>query len=281
MQKNTVVLLINPLPAKKRMQMANGIINALSEKKISFTSFAGEWPVDVNIYKEAWIIGGDGTLNYFLNFYKNIHIPIVIFKGGTGNDFAWKLYGKMGIMDQINYVLDALPRQVDAATCNGQVFINGAGIGFDGEVLRSVKKIRFLDGHLGYLWVVLQKIFSFEEYKYKIKFNDRILTEKFLLVIITNSSRVGGGFMVSPLASITDRKLNMVLCRPLSLIKRLLNLPIIEKGKHLHKKFIVHEEIESVKILCEQETFAQLDGELISGKSFNITVMPERYLFKY
>jgi diacylglycerol kinase family enzyme len=64
-------------------------------------------------------------------------------------------------------------------------------------------------------------------------------------------------------------------------LKRLQNLPVIKKGKHLNKNFILHVEIESVKILCEQETFAQLDGELISGTLFHITVMPKRYLFTY
>jgi diacylglycerol kinase (ATP) len=31
---------------------------------------------------EAWIVGGDGTLNYFINLYKEIAVPLVIFKGG-------------------------------------------------------------------------------------------------------------------------------------------------------------------------------------------------------
>ena len=87
--------------------------------------------------------------------------------------------------------------------------------------------------------------------------------------------------MVSPLADITDGKLNMILCKPLPAIRRLQYLPVIEKGKHLHKKFIVHTEIESVEIWCEREIFAHIDGELISGRSFNIAVMPKRYLFKY
>ncbi|MEO6328089.1 MAG: diacylglycerol kinase family protein [Ginsengibacter sp.] len=279
--KNNIALLINPLPGKKRIHVANEIIKALSERKISFTSFSSTWPADINMYKEAWVIGGDGTLNYFLNFYKNIQIPIAIFKAGTGNDFAWKLYGEKSIIEQLDHVLKAVPKQVDAAKCNEHIFINGVGIGFDGEVVKAIKTIRFLGRHSGYLWVVLQKIFSFKEYNYHIKFNDQFLAEKFLLVIITNSSRVGGGFMVSPTADITDGKLNMVLCKPLSVLTRLRNLPVIEKGKHLYKKYILHAEIESVEIVCDQEIFAHLDGELINRRSFNISVMPKHYLFKY
>lgn len=281
MPKNIIALLINPVKNKKRKYVADKIVNILSVRKISFISFSEFWPDDINIYEEAWIIGGDGTLNYFLNFYRNVEIPISIFKAGTGNDFAWKLYGEMNIIEQVDHVLRAKSYYVDAAKCNNQIFINGVGIGFDGEVVRSIKTIRFLGKHLGYLWIVLKKIFSFKEYNYQIKFNDVMLSEKFLLVIITNSKRVGGGFMVSPLADIADGKLNMILCKPLSVLKRLFNLPLIEKGKHLKKKFIIHKEIGSVSILCDRKIFAHVDGELISSQSFEITVIPKKYLFKY
>jgi diacylglycerol kinase family enzyme len=141
--------------------------------------------------------------------------------------------------------------------------------------------IRLLGGHLGYLWIVLRKIFSFKEGFYKIQYDGNSISEKYLLVMITNSTSTGGGFMVSPEAKIDDGKLNMVLCKPLSVLKRLKYLPVIEKGKHLGKDFILHKEIKSVKIICEKETLAQIDGELISSKIFNIDIFPIRYLFKY
>ncbi len=278
----TIVLLINPLAKKERIEKISAeIIAALSERKICYKTFIKDWPEEINIYKEVWLIGGDGTLNYFLNLYKEIIIPIVVFKGGTGNDFAWKLYGDISVADQIDKVLSAAPQKVDAAECNGRIFINGIGIGFDGEVLRSINTIRLLGGHLGYLWIVIKKIFSFREYSYQIAFDGEELLQKFLLVMITNSSRTGGGFMVSPEAKIDDGKLNMVLCKALPVLKRLKYLPVIEKGKHLDKDFIIHKTVSKIKIDCEKEALAQIDGELISRKTFDIDILPKRYLFKY
>ncbi len=282
MQLQLILLLINPLANKKVIaKTVAQITTALNERKIVFESFTESWPAEINIYKEVWLIGGDGTLNYFLNFYKSIEIPIVIFKGGTGNDFATRLYGKVSVREQINKVLAAEPKYVDAAECNGRKFINGVGLGFDGEVLRSINAIRLLGGHLGYLWMVIRKIFSFKEGFYQIQYNDDDLSGKYLLVMITNSSSTGGGFMVSPEAQIDDGKLNMVLCKPLPVLKRLKYLPVIEKGKHLNKDFIVHKTITNIKIECEKETLAQIDGELFSAKTFDIKVLPGRYLFKY
>ncbi len=137
----------------------------------------------------------------------------------------------------------------------------------------------FLRGN--YLWIVLKKIFSFKELSYQIKYEGTTVSEKFLLVMVTNSSSTGGGFIVSPDAKINDGKLNMVLCKPLPFIKRLKNLPIIEKGKHLDKEFILHKLVSNVIIECEEETLAQIDGELISAKTFDIKVLPGQYLFKY
>ncbi|MGI8583298.1 MAG: diacylglycerol/lipid kinase family protein [Chitinophagaceae bacterium] len=278
----TILLLINPLTNNKRIEKIVAQISAvLSENKVLFISFIASWPQEINIYKEVWLIGGDGTLNYFLNFYKNIAIPIVIFKGGTGNDFATRLYGKLSIIGQINKVLISEPRSVDAAECNGRKFINGVGIGFDGEVLKSIKAIRLLGGHLGYLWIVLRKIFSFREKNYQIQYDNNNLSAKYLLVMIANSTTTGGGFMVSPEAKIDDGKLNMILCKPLPVLKRLKYLPVIEKGKHLDKEFILHKEVSEIKIVCDKETLAQIDGELISGKIFDIKILPKHYLFKY
>jgi len=280
--QETILLLINPLGNKKRIwKILSQISSALSQRKIPFETFTGSWPKEINDYKEVWLVGGDGTMNYFLNFYKTIDIPIVIFKGGTGNDFATKLYGNITVAEQIDKAFNAASKKVDAAECNGRKFINGVGIGFDGEVLRSMASIRRLGGHMGYLSVVIRKIFSFKEQTYQVQYADTVIGGKFLLVMITNSTTTGGGFIVSPEARIDDGKLNMVLCKPQNVIKRLQYLPIIEKGKHLSRDFILHNEVENVKIDCEKETLAQIDGELISAISFDIKILPGHYLFKY
>ena len=104
----TILLLLNPLCNKNRIEkIFSEISSVLSDRKISFISFSESWPAEINLYKEVWLIGGDGTLNYFLNFYNSIQIPIVIFKGGTGNDFSTKLYGNLTITEQVHKVLAA------------------------------------------------------------------------------------------------------------------------------------------------------------------------------
>jgi diacylglycerol kinase (ATP) len=280
--KETIVLLINPsIQNKRAKKIVLEIIAVLSERQIRFTSYTYSWPEDLNSYKEVWIIGGDGTLNYFLNLYRHIHIPIAIFRAGTGNDFAWSLYGALSASQQAKYLLTATLHWVDAATCNEHVFINGAGIGFDGEVVRSIKSIRWIGGHLGYLFAVMKQIFIFKEPSLRVEYEGNIIEDIFLLCLICNSSRMGGGFKVSPESKTDDGFLNLVLCRQLTLFNRLRYLPIIDKGQHLHLGCILHSTVSKVNVSCNKSLYIQLDGELHSGKFFNITVMPKRYLFRY
>lgn len=275
-------IFVNPRAGKgKALQIKAVVENALQKKNIQFTTYTDIWPEDINSLTETWVIGGDGTLNYFINAYRTINIPLVIFKGGTGNDFAWKLYGNCTTEEQILLVLSAQAQAVDAATCNGKLFVNSVGIGFDGEVLRSMGAIQKLGGHIGYLWVVIKKIFSFREFSFTISADSQSFNGKYLLVNIANAPRTGGGFLISPKADINDGKLNMVLCTPLSLLQRLRFLPVIEKGKHLDLPFIHHRPIEHTTISCTHIIYAQLDGELICDQHFEISILPAHFLFKF
>ena len=265
----------------KAVKIGAEIRSELEKKNIAFTLFTTKWPHVFFGFTEIWLVGGDGTINYFLNHYKDNALPLVFFKGGTGNDIAWKLYGEISLEQHIDLALNAIARPIDAAMCNDNIFINSSGIGFDGEVLKSIGTIRWLGGHLGYLSVVLKKIFTFKEFDFTIEVPGEKYTGKFLLVIANNSSRTGGGFMVTPNASVNDGKLDLLLCKPLSIWQRLRYLPVIEKGNHLNLPFIIYSQVTDIHIEGEKTMYAQLDGELIKSRVFAIKIFPGKVLVKY
>ncbi len=277
-----ICILQNPLPNKKKGdKVAEFITGFLQKIKLPFTLFKTNWPETLSEFSDVWIIGGDGTLNYFLNTYRSAHQPLAIFKAGTGNDFFWKLYGDINLEQQIFHVLNTVPQKVDIASCNNILYANSAGFGFDGEVLRSINAVRFIGGHAGYLAIVLKKIFRFKEFHFHIQAGGRTVEKKCLLVIVNNSSRTGGGFMVTPKAKINDGYLDMVLCDELSVLKRLKYLPVIEKGKHMQLPFLLYSHEKEVYIKTEEIIYAQLDGELISGSEFKILILPGHLSFRY
>lgn len=282
MQISSVAILENPKAGKGRSgRIAGWLSNELAARSIDAVIFRETWPDNFDDFSDIWLIGGDGTINYFINHYPHCHKPIALFKGGTGNDFAWKLYGDRSDAEQLEQVLNATPKYIDAAKCNDILFINCLGAGFDGEIIRSMNAIRLLGGHLGYLLAVLLKIFTFREYTFRISTNKETWNEPFLLVMVVNSSRAGGGFFVAPDAEINDGKLDMVLCKKLPVLKRLKYLPVIKKGKHMHLPFVIHRMQEKCSIQCSRVMAIQVDGELLLAKELLIEVLPAKFLFRY
>jgi diacylglycerol kinase (ATP) len=277
-----IAILVNPKAGKgKSLRIMEQLQQWLQLRNINYQSFTDQWPVSFEGFTDVWIVGGDGTLNYFINHYPQIKLPLAIFKRGTGNDFAWKLYGDADVQEQLEIVLSSSPQPVDTAQCNEYLFVNGVGIGFDGEVLKQMKAIRLIGGHLGYYLVVLKTILSFKESSFEINGNGFVKKGKLLLAMVNNSSRTGGGFHVSPKASVKDGLIDLITSEPLSILQRFYYLPEIEKGNHLELPFIQHHTGESFLIECDKELPAQLDGELIVAKRFEFQVLKQKFFFRY
>ncbi|MDF2189368.1 diacylglycerol kinase family protein [Paraflavitalea sp. CAU 1676] len=252
----------------------------LNKQQIPCTVFRDTWPAQFSGYSDVFILGGDGTLNRFINQYPNISIPLSVFKGGSGNDFGWKLYGHLSFEAQLSQVLSSSPKPVDAGSCNGRLFLNGIGVGFDGEVVKSMGRKRFFAGHLAYLGTVIRKIFFFREKELELEYDGRRVKDKYFMISIANGSRYGGGFLVAPQATVNDGLLDLVMIRKIHPLKRCFYLPRVEKGKHMNLPFVKAERVKEVTIKAASPVPGHIDGELLEEKEYRITVLPGRFLFR-
>ncbi len=278
-----LALICNARAGKGRArQIAVSAAAILDGKGLPYQLFDDHWPDDYTSFSSVWIFGGDGTLNYFINHALGELPPLAIFKGGTGNDFASALYGRAGLGEMVERVLGASPRKIDAGICNGKYFLNMTGLGFDGETLRNMSTIRWMGSRIGYHFAVVKTIFSYREREYTIRVNGRSPERRpLLLVFVNNAPAAGGGFRVSPLSDPADGHLNLLLCEPLGILKRLMKLSLIKKGKHLDEPFISHQFINHVHIETSSPVAVQIDGELDFGCSFELKVSPAKFGFLY
>ncbi len=263
----------------KAIAIVRQLQQKLHQLEIDCKSFSDQWPESFDQFSSVWLVGGDGTLNYFINKYPAIAIPIALFKGGSGNDFAWKLYGNKTTDEYFEIALHGAPKKTDAGICNGKYFLNGAGIGFDGEVVKDMGKNKLLPGHMAYLLTVMKKVFFYREREMIVETNGNCSKEKLFMVSVANGSRYGGGFLVAPQAIVNDGELDIVLIKQIAPLKRFFYLHIVERGKHLNLHFVEKSKTTKITIKSEQNLQAHLDGELMEAKRFDIEVLPDKFLF--
>lgn len=251
----------------------------LTGKDIPHTIFKDEWPARFGGFTMVWIVGGDGTMHQFVNRYPDIQLPIGLLKGGTGNDFHWLLYGETSIAQQVELMLQAAPIPIDLGTCNDHYFINGIGIGFEGDVACALTGKRKRPGKTSFMIAVLRKILGYRCAEFDIRYNGRRETGRFLLVDLSNGSRAGGGFHIAPVARPDDGYLDLITAGPLSPLQRLRYLPVIERGKHLHLPFVRHERLQSISIESTSILQYHCDGEYVEASRLEIGILPGRLRF--
>jgi len=278
-----IAIVCNELAGVGRaVTLAQKILAELSKKQIPHSFFKENWPADFNGFTDVWIVGGDGTLNYFVNHYPGIKLPLVIFNGGTGNDFHWILYGKKSFEEQLQLALSAEPKPIDLGRCNERFFINGVGVGFEGEVARSLTGKKKKAGKASFMAMILRKIFSYRSKVYRVIADDKPFAPgKYLMVDVSNGSRAGGGFHIAPKARADDGLFDVVLIDALHPLKRLRWLPVIEKGKHAGLSFIHISKAKKIIIESDSMIQSHLDGEYYSANKLEIEILPGKLLFKY
>lgn len=270
-----IAIVCNPLAGVGRsVTLADVLAEKLTYKNIAHTIFKDAWPQHFDGFTDVFISGGDGTLNYFINQYPGIKLPLVIFKGGTGNDFHWLLYGNKTVEEQLESVLHSELKPVDIGKCNGRYFINGIGIGFEGEVAKALIGKKKRPGKTSFLITILTKIFTYHSKKYSIRSAEKALTGKKLLVDISNGRRAGGGFHIAPSAKADDGLFDIVIVDALNSWQRLRYLPVIEKGKHLHLPFINHFRATNIDVESDGLIQYHLDGEYYEAKKLEIEILP-------
>jgi YegS/Rv2252/BmrU family lipid kinase len=280
-RKNIAILCNSIAGNGKALQLTNRICKELESRNISFTVFNQNWPKHFDEFTDVFIVGGDGTLNYFVNNYRDVTIPLFIFNGGTGNDFNWMLYGKKSFEEQLQIALTAAAKPIDIGRCNERYFINGVGIGFDGEVARSLTGKKKSIGKTAFLIAILKKIFSYRSKHYNISSDKLNIRGRNLLIGVANGRRAGGGFHIAPESVANDGLLDLIAIEALSPLKRLKYLPIIEKGKHLPLPFIKYLKTKKVMIESDQPMQAHLDGEFYSSKKMEIEILPGKFFFRF
>ena len=218
------------------------------------------------------IVGGDGTLNHFVNAVddKDYDFPIYCYAGGTGNDFINDVTGvdSDGLV-MINDYIKELP----VVEVNGKSykFINGIGYGIDGYCCEEGDKYREKTGKApNYTKIALKGLlYDFKTVNAKITVDGVTKEYKNAWMAPTMNGRYfGGGMMITPSQDRlnTNKDLSIVAVHTKSRLKLLTIFPKIFKGNHVsHTEVIEFFVGKDVKVEFDRPVALQIDGETVLG----------------
>lgn len=163
-------------------------------------------------------VGGDGTVNEVGAALVNTSTLLGIIPAGSGNGLANHLGMKKNPLHAINQIADGKVLAIDTLEINGRFAVNVSGFGFDGFVAwlfnNSQKR-----GLSNYTKIALREYFKYPYAEFKINYDDKALETKAHMIVIANGSQFGNAAIISPLANITDGKLEMIAVTRPGLLK--------------------------------------------------------------
>lgn len=222
------------------------------------------------------VVGGDGTVNEAVNGM-GPHVPALsILSSGTGNDFIKNIEIGRSIDEQLDTVLNGQLFDIDLGLCNGRKFLNGVGVGFDGQIVRDMlHRKTWLTGHAAYYYHVLRILASYQERTFEFALEDDPHQKELILMTVGNGTTFGGGFKLTPDAKLDDGLLDVCLIGPISAARRFLNVPRLSNGTHLKLKEIDIIQTKSLEIKENPLLEGHIDGEYLGKPPFSISLLPK------
>lgn len=221
-----------------------------------------------------YLVGGDGTLNHFVNNVQNIKINNEVWfcTAGTGNDFYNDMKDSKYQIDGMIHLNDLI-KDLPIVTVNGKDyrFINGIGYGIDGyccevgdkKQLKSDKPVNYTKIAIGGL------LFHYKTPNAKITIDG--VTKEYRRVWLAPTMKgrfYGGGMMVSPNQNrlSEDNMVSLVVLHKSRKLKTLIVFPTIFKGEHIkHTEMVEVMRGHNIEVEFDRPTALQIDGETIVG----------------
>jgi len=300
--KNKWFVIVNPTSgngaSKKKWPL---IFNELTiqnfEFQVVFTQYKNHSEELVqNALKQGFTklicVGGDGTLHTIVNGILSLNplnineIKIGIIPIGTGNDWVktYKISKKYKEAIQTIKAENTIKQdigKIQILDSSKEVFFNNlAGIGFDGYVVNKVHKYKNL-GFLAYLTGALVSISSYKKPRLEITFNNTILKDKTVMLLIGICNFSGGGMQLTKNPNSRDGLFDISFIKTVNLFQILRNITGLFNGKITNHKLIQNYKTAElqIKVLDKEETYIQADGELIGSGNFKVSILPKAIYF--
>lgn len=226
-------------------------------------------------YTDLVIVGGDGTINECVNGLSH-DIPVAIIPSGTGNDFSKTLNIGNCLEDYMQTMETGSIKTIDLGVCNGRKFVNGVGVGFDGQIVADMlNRKSIFKGAAKYYYYVLRILASYKARNFHFRVEKEAKKKDLILLCIANGTTFGGSFKLTPHADTADGLLDVCEIGNISGFKRFMNIHRLQSGSHDALKEVELYQTATFRIEENPHLEAHIDGEYFEHPPFEFSVLPK------
>jgi len=244
---------------------------------------AAELAASADGYDTIVAVGGDGTVHEVLNGIMtrpaNARPVLGLLPTGSGNDTRRTLGVPTDLTNAAMTLATGERRRFDVGVCNGLYFNNSFAAGLDARVTAKAVEYKTTTKRSG-LWLyltALMHVLFHELYPHHVQVSwdgAPTVDVDMLALVVTNGPTYGGGFFITPDADPADGLFDVCVIAPLSLPGALMRLPFVIIGRHTKMKPVSMSRHSSVVIESDDLLPAQLDGEVLLGRRYEISILP-------
>jgi len=230
--------------------------------------------------------GGDGTVNEVVNGVMDArpeHPPSIgVVPFGTANDFACGCGIPIGDpLAALELIVSTAATPIDVARCNGRCFVNVASGGFGAEVTsRTPPELKRALGGAAYSLMGLITAMKLAPY------HARVITpdgeeqyDRLFVVAVGNGRQAGGGYQVTPTATLNDGLLDVMGIVDVDLNQLGAAFGEFSDVSSTSNQFVRYARLPAFRIESDRPLQMNLDGEPIRATVFDFDVLPRALSF--
>lgn len=210
--------------------------------------------------------GGDGTMNEVASELAFTRTALAVVPSGSGNGLARDLGIPFDPPAAFEIALSGGERTIDAGDIDGRLFFNIAGVGLDARVAHVFAADGVARrGFRRYMAITMRELSAYRAEMLTVTTPTTSVSKPSLLVAIANGRQYGNGAVVAPRARLDDGRLDIVNIGARSLVRAMVELPLVFMGQIARVGGVTMESADSVEITSPAPLIYHLDGEPIAG----------------
>ena len=233
----------------------------------------------------VYACGGDGTLNEVAAGAAGFeNVAVSVLSGGSGNDFV-KLFNDPQAFFDLERLLDCEEATFDMIRCNDDLSLNICSVGLDARIgtdVANYKRLPLLSGFRAYVVSTVVNVIRGIAEHYVVEINGETVDAEQTMICVCNGRFYGGGFNPVPTADPTDGLLDVLLVKKVSRLQVPMVIGKYKSGRYAElPKLVRHIRTDRLTIRCDKPTSINLDGELRTAQTVEMSIAKEKIRFFY